>query len=91
MKIINRPNLNITKTKFGYKAPGTAFVKYRQQLSPKYFQEYKEKERIRREKDQQLEYKQYKGDAQIDTRISGVNCRRHYLKFYRYHPYKVNG
>lgn len=51
----------------------TALVKYRQQLSPKYMQMYKQKERERSEFDRSLVYKPHKPLNQFDPKISGFN------------------
>ena len=52
---------------------GTAFVKYRHELSPKYLKNYKERERKRREIDKTFNYYNKKKTNQFEGNISGVN------------------
>ena len=80
MVVILCPNGDQDKNKFNNirefckpKVCGTAFVKYRHQLSPKYLKLYKEKERKRKEIDKSLSYHYQQPLNAFDAKISGVN------------------
>ena len=53
---------------------GTAFVKYRHELSPKYLRNYKEKERKIKEIDKKFNYYNKKPTNEFEAKVSGVNC-----------------
>jgi len=77
--VYSKLNIKSNNFKFSqqYRQPkhcGTAFVKYRNQLSPKYMQAYKKNQKKLDQIDQNLSYKAQRTDGAFEARVAGVNC-----------------